>query len=208
MKRIISFTFLLWALQAFANVVKLPIVFIEPWPTTSGNIYDVVDDDLSTAWLSKACRAGDWKINNLFNSLLGSCEAGLCSGSCNSSDLMFATDGSQYTASTVRMNHGSGLSWVDYPFPRGSARIVQEVYIRGIWPLETELLAIIDGGDLLNISVINPSDNYNDLSFVVPAVPISGFRYTHMRIRKNSFGIVPDSRMGRDASVTLYRLLL
>ncbi len=80
-----------------------------------------------------------------------------------------------YTIRIYVNNCYLGLSWINIPFPSGSS-LARNIFIRGIWPEDTEFYAVDSTGNLIFISRLNSSLNYLDLNFPPPNVPISGLR--------------------------------
>jgi hypothetical protein len=115
----------------------------------------------------------------VFNSLYYACQSGYCSASCigknnGSTSLSLATDGSPYTAGVIFFSQGEGRSWVKFLFPYGPSKSTSNIYIRGIWPVNTTLSALTSTGDELFIKLLDPSVNYLDLNLLGPNVSLSG----------------------------------
>jgi hypothetical protein len=155
-----------------SNLLK--VFSVQPWPTSVGNVNNSADNLLNTQWVSNPCRSGAWRSNPVFNLLYGSCATGSCTGSCNT-DLSSATDGSPYTAGSAPLSHAEGRSWINFPFRSGEALKVASIYIRGAWPMDTELFVTTPNGDV-KIATLSPQQNYLDLAFPAPTFPISGLK--------------------------------
>ena len=151
---------------------QLPIKAFTDWPSSSGTkISNALDGNASTQWISSPCAAGGWRSNPYFNPIFGICSKGMCSGTCDP-NLAQATDGSPYTAGSAVMSHGEGRSWASILLPNGATRM-QNIYVRGAWPVNTTVMGLASDGTYLNIAQVGPALTYLDLTYAMPNVPVS-----------------------------------
>lgn len=163
----------------------LPVSTVFPWPTTSsGSVSVSADGSYTTEWASYPCRAGGWIGKSQFNALYGACASGQCSGSCDSTanaNLASATDNNPYTGAWVPISHAEGRSWALFPFLNGSQSVIQ-IYVRGIWPINTQLFAIAANGASNLVATLGPQFNYQDLYFPGPSFPIAALKLKSVSI--------------------------
>jgi hypothetical protein len=177
MPRLISILLLCHSLEVLSIAYDpLVVTNIQDWPGSLGQLNYITDNNLNTEWVSNACRAGGWKKSKKQNGLYNVCSVGMCSASCTEGNLSYATDGSPYTSSRAKLNHATGLGWANFPFAKGNAQIAQSIYIRGGWPVNTTVYATVPSGSPIRLGTLGPQDNYLDIVYAGPSVPITGVR--------------------------------
>lgn len=156
---------------------QLVVTSVHDWPTGSGQLSFITDGDISTQWGSNACRAGGWRKNKKQNRMYHACSTGICSASC-SGNVSKATDGSPYTAGKAVLNHAEGIGWAQFPFPGGNEQIVESIYIRGLWPVNTTVFATVspNSGASIVLGTLGPEQSARDIVYAAPSVPITGVR--------------------------------
>ena len=147
------------------EILLIYLVSVFPWPSSSGsNVTMAVDGSLSSTWVSNPCKTGPWIANPEFNILLNTCLSPLCMGTCNSSAdaLQYVTDGVIPSSSATWMNQGIGSTWARIPIPTGPSNIVQ-VFIHGVWPINTTLSGIHVDGSSTVLASLDPTFSYRDI---------------------------------------------
>eukprot|EP00960_Hanusia_phi_P067238 766582-Hanusia_phi.AAC.1 len=183
--------FLLNCPQVSTQASYLPAQSVQPWPTAveGGSVQTAADGDWNTYWVANPCRSGSWRINPVFNALFNACADGLCSGSCDcdSSELQKATDNNPYTGATIEANHAVGRTWAMFPLSNGP-EMLNAVYLRGIWPVNTDVYVVTEDQQKIWVKVLQPSDSYNDIMiFDLPSKPIQS---VHINVSSRDGGML------------------